>query len=211
MNLMKFCVATKIKQYSKIWFGLLSLLLLSSCTLPAQIIASSNEELPRTEIYGGYENLNISTNFNGSNYSASLNGWATSLTGYFTDHIGGTAEFSAQYGTYNSLGTDMYTTLFGPSFRTQIKGMGSRPITVFGRALFGSTSGSSGESPGIFAASGTIRLFTMAYGGGLDIGWKKHISIRPVQLDYMYYREPVDNIEVHASGFRYMPGIVFKF
>lgn len=208
---MTFCVETKIKQYCKKSFGPLLLLLLCSCTLPAQVIAPASEELPRTEIFGGYENLNISTNFQGSNYSYNLNGWGTSITGYFTDHIGGTAEFSGQYGTFNSAGIDLYTTLFGPAFRTQIKGMGSRPVTVFGRALFGVTAGSASESPGIFAASGTVRMFTMAYGGGLDIGLKKHISLRPVQVDYLYSREPVDTIEIHTTGFRYMPGIVFKF
>jgi hypothetical protein len=212
MDLMTFCVGPKVKHHAKRCFALLSFLMLYSYTLSAQTAPPSDVALPKTEIFAGYEHLHISSNFQGSSSSASLNGWGTSITGYFNDHIGGMAEFSAQYGEYNNEGTDLYTVLFGPAFRSQLKGMGSRPVTVFGRALFGTTAGSSGETPGgIFAASGTVHLFTMAFGGGMDISLNRRISVRPVQLDYVYYREPIDRQTVHANGFRYMPGIVFKF
>jgi hypothetical protein len=212
MDLMTFCVGPKVKHHTKKWFVLLIFLMLGSYTLSAQTTPANDVNPPKAEIFVGYENIHLSSNFQGASSSNNLNGWATSLTGYFTEHIGGTAEFSAQYGTYNGAGTDLYTTLFGPSFRSKLKGVGSRPVTVFGRALFGTTAGSSGETPGgIFAASGTVRLFTMAFGGGMDINLNRHIAIRPVQLDYVYMRAPIDNQTVHSNGFRYMPGVIFKF
>lgn len=225
---MTFCVNTKGKQSFSKWFGLLSLFMMCGCTLLAQTAPTapaSESTLPRTEIFAGYEAFGVSTKLstqittqssgqaiaNEGTYSANLNGWATSITGYFNDHIGGTAEFSSLYGEYNSRGTNLYMAMFGPTYRTAIKGIGTKNVTVFGRALFGETSASSGESPGIFVVSGTVKYFTMAYGGGLDINWKKHVSLRPVQADWIIGRQPVDNVVLHNIGWRYMPGIVFTF
>lgn len=226
---MTFRVNTIGKPGFRKWFGLFSLFMVCSCTLLAQTTPTapaSESTLPRTEIFGGYEAYGVSTQIstqistqsssqptvtNSGTYSANLNGWATSITGYFNDHIGGTAEFSALYGTYGSKGIDLYMTMFGPTYRTAIKSIGTRNVTVFGRALFGETAASSGEGPGMFAVSGTVKYFTMAFGGGLDINWKKHISIRPVQADWIYGRQPVDNVSLHNIGWRYMPGLVFTF
>lgn len=224
---MTFCVNTKRKRsFLKLFsFGLF--LAVCSGTLLAQkapAAPASDSTLPRTEIFLGYNTLGVSTKLttnlpNGSGalvpttntYSANLNGWGTSITGFFTDRIGVTAEFTAAYGDYNKKGTTLYTTLFGPTYRVPIKRVGTKNVTVFGRALVGGTVGSSGLSPGMFATSGSVKYFTMAYGGGLDINWKKHISLRPVQADWTFGREPVDNIVLHNVGWRYMPGVVFTF
>jgi len=194
------------------WFFALFLILHSLPSVAQAVPDTSNEPTEdRAEIFAGYQGMRLSTNFQGSNYSLSANGWNASITGYFTDHIGATFDFGGQYGSIGNAGADFYSFLFGPTYRTKLKGLGSRNMNVVAHALYGSTRGMSHETPGIFAASGTVSQFTMEYGGGLDIPYKTHLSIRPVEVDYIWMHQTVDRLGVTTNGFRYTAGVVFHF
>lgn len=218
---MTFCSDSIIKSHPKKWFGLLAILLLCGSTLFAQTDSSSSssssagaaaaadDSLPRTELTVNYEFTHLSSDFQGTKYPVNLHGWSTSLTGYFTDRLGVTAEFGGKYGQLNGYGADFYTILFGPTYRRQIQGI--KNTRVFGHILFGNMHGQSRLSPGMFAASGTVNQFTVGGGGGIDITYRKHIAFRPVQVDYFFHRLPVQNIVVNSTSFRYTPGIVFQF
>ena len=52
----------------------------------------------------------------------------------------------------------------------------------------------------------------MAFGGGLDIPFHKHVSFRPVEIDYLLTR--FDNPftgHKNQNNFRYATGLVFTF
>jgi hypothetical protein len=77
----------------------------------------------------------------------------------------------------------------------------------------------------------TTKPFTMVSGGGMDFKLSRHISIRPLQMEYFEQQISVDSLETPASvrtgarsftspdtglklstdGFRYTAGAVFHF
>jgi hypothetical protein len=58
----------------------------------------------------------------------------------------------------------------------------------------------------------------MAAGGGLDINWTKHISIKPIQVEYVMTQFDSARLGGSTTGFgdhqndvRYSAGVVFRF
>jgi peptidoglycan-associated lipoprotein len=110
---------------------------------------------------------------------------------------------------------NMFTYLFGPVVRIPIW-----KIRPFGEVLFGgsNTNGYVNLENAINAGGGSISKtptqhpFTMALGGGLDIGISKHIAIRPAEFDYVLsrYTNPLTSTN-NQNNFRYVGGVVFTF
>jgi hypothetical protein len=83
---------------------------------------------------------------------------------------------------------NVFTYMFGP----QVKKHTGR-VQPFGEALFGALHTNAYASiydtiHGVTSASGSGNYFSMAFGGGIDIFANRHLSLRPVEVDYLYTR-----------------------
>ena|ERR1700750_2933405 len=137
----------------------------------------------RVELYGGYQFTHLQPAFN-------ANGWNASLTGNFKHVLGITGDFSGAY--KDNLSVHTYTV--GPVLTARLP-----VVQPFVHALFG----------GITASNGGSRSgFALLLGGGIDLGLRKGIGFRIVQVDWLstHISDVTRNRNVRAST-----GIVFKF
>jgi opacity protein-like surface antigen len=177
---------------------------------------------PRVTIFGGYSY--VRNNGNG------LNGGDIQGTFNINRHIGITGDVSAAYRTLASISVlgvtasanqHLYTFMAGPTFTTD---MGR--ASLFAHALFGEAHSSLGagvQIPIIGSISTNVasaNAFGMDFGGGVDVEVTRHLSIRPVQVDYL--RTQFSATDALTTGlstslgnrqniWRYSTGIVFRF
>lgn len=203
--------------------------------LSAALFAQSSDA-PKAVIFGGYTYLNNSNSLSSlgstiaNNSSDHFNGWDGQFTYNFVHHLGLTADINGNYRTpigFSTLGftagttQSLYNFLFGPTVSTDFGRLG-----LFGHALFGESVSrlSAGVSVpiigGLTTSVSSANAFAMAFGGGVDIGLTRHISIRAGQFDYL--RTQFSPTEALASGlsssssgrqnsFRYSGGIILRF
>jgi len=137
----------------------------------------------RVELYGGYQFTHLQPAFN-------ANGWNASVTGNFKHVLGITGDFSGAY--KDNLSVHTYTV--GPVLTARLP-----VVQPFVHALFG----------GITASNGGSRSgFALLLGGGIDLGLRKGIGFRIVQVDWLstHISDVTRNRNVRAST-----GIVLKF
>ncbi len=159
---------------------LLGLLLLASLSAQAQ---------DKVELFGGYSYMRLQ-----NSPSANLNGWEIAGQYKFTDWLGGVADFDGHYGSPNGIGTSTYTYLFGPQISLPSR------VSPFARLLLG---GAHISEAGFGRSS-----FSMALGGGIDIGlFHEQFYWRVMQTDYLMtqFRDRAQN------NFRVSTGIVIRF
>jgi hypothetical protein len=141
----------------------------------------------RVEIFGGaqYEHLQ-------SSYNAV--GWNASLTGNFKHVLGITGDFS---GVYNSRhgNSSVYAYTVGPVLTARLP-----VVQPFVHALFG---GATTKIEGV-----SDNAFAMFLGGGLDVGLRRGIGLRLVQVDWLVTKFGGQTQE-HQG--RVSAGIVIKF
>jgi hypothetical protein len=141
--------------------------------------AIAQEEYPKAEIFGGYQYLRLNP--------INLNGWNAAVTGNFNRWLGVTGDFSGMYKS----GASLHTYMFGPQFSAR-----TAHVTPFAHALFGGAT-----------VEGTS-AFSMALGGGLDVNAGRHLAIRLVQADWMYFRSGGEAV---GKNVRVSAGLVFRF
>jgi hypothetical protein len=186
----------------------------------------------RFEIYGEYSYLHFNPTVTGIN-GRSFNGGGGGVTLYFLKIFGIKADFMG-YGSTTFTKTfsapvtvpgggvipagtyaNLSSYLAGPVLRIPIP-----RVTPFGEILFGvsNTNGYVNLQNSIIAGGGTISRsptqhpFTMAVGGGLDLGISKRVAIRLVEVDYVLsrYSNPLTSAN-NQNNFRYCGGLVIKF
>ena len=118
----------------------------------------------RVEIFGGAQFEHLESSYNAV-------GWNASLTRNFKYGLGITGDFS---GVYNSrrAGSSVYTYTIGPVLSARLP-----VVQPFVHVLFGSATariGGAGDS-----------AFAVLFGGGLDLGFRKGIGFRLVQVDWL--------------------------
>jgi hypothetical protein len=212
----------------------LGILLLFGSSLYAQ-------DYHKVEVFGEYSYLRFNptlTYLKNRSFNGGGGGVQYNFSGYFgikAEFMGyGSTNFTIPAGIYNIpklspnpivLGApittqgNMFTYLFGPVIRVPI----SR-VTPFGELLFGgSNSNAYGNqiksicsgftcTTAATNVSGTQHPFTMALGGGLDIKASEHLSIRPIEIDWVLsrYTNPLTSTN-NQNSFRYLAGAVFHF
>lgn len=125
------------------------------------------------QIFGGYAYLHPTVNISSTfDTNPGLNGWELSGTYNFWKWVGGTADFSGDYGTAEGLSTRVQTYLFGP----QVHFPG--PISPFAHVLIGGASET-------VASSLSWNSIAFAAGAGIDIRLIPFVSLRAIQLDYL--------------------------
>ena len=141
----------------------------------------------RVEIFGGAQFEHLQPSYNAV-------GWNGSVTGNFKHVLGITGDFS---GVYNSRVTSssVYTYTVGPVLTARLP-----VVQPFVHALFG---GATAKISGVTEGS-----FAMLLGAGLDLGFRKGIGIRLVQVDWLMtqFGDQKQNNQGRVSA-----GIVIKF
>ena len=149
----------------------------------------SSQAQDKVELFGGYSYMRLR-----NSPSANLNGWEIAGQYKFTDWLGGVADFDGHYGSSNGIGTSTYTYLFGPQISLPSR------VSPFARLLLGGAH--------ISQASFGSSSFSMALGGGIDIGlFHEQFYWRVIQTDYL-----MTQFGGHAqNNFRASTGIVIRF
>jgi hypothetical protein len=138
----------------------------------------------KVEIFGGYQFTHLDPSLN-------MNGWDAAVTGNFKHVLGITGDVS---GVYKS-GLHFYTYTAGPVLTLR-----APVVQPFVHVLIGGATASAGGS--------STNGFALMAGGGLDLGWRKGIGFRLVQIDWLSTRFSgvTDNKNTRVST-----GIVLKF
>jgi outer membrane immunogenic protein len=192
-------------------------------------VAAFAQDLPRTEVYLGYQFARINSAINVPAFSA--NGGLGEIAFNFNKVFSGVASFPAIHnGNINNLHVDQ--TLFGYMFGPRVHFRFGR-LTPFGEALFGASYDTrSFRVPNTFFSpvlgqpvTVTTRFvnsstaFSMAVGGGLDLPINHRLSFRPIKLDYYLTRfQPIfipglgeANRDRNQNNLLYSTGINFRF
>jgi opacity protein-like surface antigen len=186
------------------------------------LAAVAEENAPRMETFLGYTFTRANSASNIPSFSA--NGGSGQFVYNFGPWLGAVADLGAVHNG-DIRGIDLDTTLanflLGPRVSIR-KGWRVTPYvqTLFG-GVYATTSAAVPEFvpldglPGGFNLRATHQqtAFAMTAGGGVDIKINKHVSFRPVQLEYFLtrlhnYRSGTDNDQ---HNLRYSAGFNFTF
>jgi hypothetical protein len=181
----------------------LGALLLSAVAASAQEIAT-----PKVEVGLTYSWLHV----NSANYDFQRTGNGGSA--YFEYNVSRVLGLVADFGGYGNTraGTNdtALTYLFGPRFNLRHFAR----WTPYLQFLFGGAHAWSGPND----PQQTQDAFATAAGGGVDFNWTKHISIKPIQVEYVMTQFDSAGLGGSTKGFgshqndiRYSGGVVFKF
>jgi opacity protein-like surface antigen len=184
--------------------------------------AVAEESAPRMETFLGYTFTRANSATNIPSFSA--NGGSGQFVYNFGSWLGAVADMGAVHNG-NIKGIDLDSTvanfLLGP--RVSVRKW-SR-VTPYFQTLFGGVYATTSTAvpqlglvdgfPGGFNLRATRQAtaFAMTAGGGLDIKISKHVSFRPVQLEYFLtrlhdFRSGTDN---NQNNLRYSAGFNFTF
>ena len=174
--------------------------LLILCTL--MLVASSAamaQETPKAEIFGGYQyiRLNPGDGASGSN----CQGASGSVTANVNHWFGAVADFGGckLTGLPSGDSAHLVNYLFGPKFSYRSHGR----MTPYAQVLFG------GEHFGASGLDGTgsDSTFAMTFGGGADFEMTNHVSLRLIQVEYLYTKFG----GVRQNNARITSGIVYRW
>ena len=162
------------------------------------------QNFSKGEIFGGYQYSNLSDGI--ATKRLSSNGWNAGFAYSFSRWVGLKADFGGAYATDNTSSAQPfsvrnYTYTFGPVFSA---GRDKR-FTPFGEALFG------GYHETLAGYANSYSAFAMLAGGGVDLKVARQLSLRVVQVDWLYTRPPSAAVFLKANSVRIAAGVVFRF
>ena len=191
---------------------LLLLSLLAACVT----VRAQDRDQSKFEVFGGYsfEHIAICGNAAGgcglesgdlASLPRNLNGWNAAFTGYLSESLGITGDFSGHYASQssgiNTVKFSRFDYRFGPTFR--LNAAKSEKVGAFVHLLFG------GVHQSVFNTNG----FSAALGGGVDMKVSQHFWVRVAQVDYVFATVPKSSVgggTGFTNGFRYSGGIVIR-
>ena len=213
---------------------------LTCCSVLSSAQQQKPAALDKWEVFGGYSYSRAYAGINESPFPLSLNGGQAAGSYYFDKHFGATVEFAGYTDDveYRTIHTQGY--LAGPSARFGLGHGRYQRVSFSAHQLFGTTHFSFKYDPSVDCVSSedtcswSTNSFTMVTGGGVDKKLKKHISIRPVQMEYFTQQisiydlesegvdarpgarsyedgNPFSGIKLSTNGFRYSGGVVVHF
>jgi len=147
------------------------------------LLSLASRAQDKFEVFGGYQYLhtgNITVDGQSDpGSSQGFNGWDASATGYFNKFLGVTGDFGGAYATVDGVSGHVYTYTGGPVAAFRVG-----KINPFVHVLFGGVHLTGSESGVSVSRTG----FTTMVGGGVDYKVIKPISIRVIDVDWIYYR-----------------------
>lgn len=193
-------------------------------------VAGMAQSIPREEMFLGYDYVRFNTATNVPAFSA--NGGGGQFSYNFNKWLGGVADLGAVHNGNiggNPLDNTFMNFLFGP--RVSLRYARLRPyFQILWGGVYATSStkidvnlpdqpiflpGSPVVPGGAVAARLTAQqtAFAMTVGGGLDIKLNKHMSFRPIGLDY--YMTRLQNLRTQGdnnqNNLRYTAGVNFTF
>jgi opacity protein-like surface antigen len=204
-----------------------SIRLIGAALLLFAFTAAAQDKPTQMETFLGY----TFTRFNSERNIPSVdgNGGSGQFVYNFADSFGAVLDFGAVHnGNIGNTHLDRTVAnfLLGPRFAMH---KWSR-FTPYVQALFGGAYGVTSVAvsptllvPGVRAivippgdflrAVKNDTCFALTAGGGLDIKFSKHVSFRPMQLEYFMtqFHNPLDNNKRHQNNLRYSAGVNFTF
>ena len=163
---------------------------------------SAPGEVPRVELYAGYDFLHTDVNVeSGGAYTHNtynLNGGGSQLIYNFNKWLGAVSELAGFALVSGHIQPAAMSYLGGPRF-TLRRGR----VTPFVHTLFGGVFSKDGIN------NGYASVFGMAIGGGADVRVNRRVSVRPLQAEYFLMKFP-DGENNRQNGFRYSTGVVFR-
>src|ERR1700730_349770 len=173
---------------------------------------AAGQNTPEWQVYAGgsYGHADIRPAFPGLR---SLNGWGydVAVEQYVKTWIGGGVDFSDYYhkttidlaplgfrGTREQVRTHFVYFLLGPQVRRNLG-----KLTPFARATLGLSRRIVEDQAGFITSD--KNAFAFGAGGGIDMRVGKHVSIRPVQADYLLTHFS----NQRQGGWRLSAGVVF--
>jgi opacity protein-like surface antigen len=205
-----------------------SIRLIGAALLSFAFTAAAQDKPSQMEAFLGYTFTQFNSERNIPSYEA--NGGSGQFVYNFGDSFGAVMDLGAVHnGNIRNvhLDTTVADFLLGPRFAMH---KWSR-FTPYVQALFGGAYGTTslGVSPGLLVhptplttvippgdflrAVKNDTCFAMTAGGGLDIKFSKHVSIRPFQLEYFLteFHNPLLNSKNNQGNLRYSAGVNFTF
>lgn len=187
-----------------IW-GLVALLAALTGARPARAQESSQTATPRMQVYAGYDYLraDVTTESNGvySHPVYNLNGASGQFIYNLKNWLGVTSELGgyALISGAANIQPALMTYLGGPRLTLRRKRVSPYVHTLFGGAF----------SKDTLTNTGYTSVFGMAVGGGTDVRVNRHLSVRPLQTEYVLLKFP-DGASNRQNSFRYSSGVVFR-
>jgi len=170
----------------------------SPSTLRAQ------EEPSKMELYGGYDyvRFNVHANVIGQPPFQTFNGngGGGELVYNMNHWLGVLGDVSGYWATNATKQGAAIPYLFGPRLN-----FWHGKVTPFAQVLLGGVVTSSG-----IEQVGWQSHFAMSAGGGMDLRLTKHLSLRPLQIEYFLTKIP-DGLNSRQNNFRVGTGIVLRF
>ncbi|HUA83890.1 MAG TPA: outer membrane beta-barrel protein [Bryobacteraceae bacterium] len=164
-------------------------------------VASAQETTtPKYEVGVNYSWLHV----NSANYDYQRTGNGGS--GYFEYNInrivGVVGDFGGYANTRTGINDRLMTYMFGPRFNWR-----TGRLTPYAQFLFGGAYVWSG--PGYTT---TQNAFATAAGGGLDYRFTDHVSLKPIQVEYVMTQiNAANGFGSHQNDVRYSAGVSFQF
>ena len=192
---------------SKRYVFLSAMLVISGIAVHAQETAPT----PRVEVGFNYGLTRV--NQGGTAADFTQNGGSGDVEYNINRVVGLVADFGGYHnGDINNFQIDntAFTYLFGPRFNWRMK-----RVTLYTQTLVGGAriTASYYDPASGARVDGHQNGFAAAMGGGMDIALNHHISVRPIQLEYLMTQDPSPFTEVNhtQNNLRYSAGVTFRF
>ena len=137
-----------------------------------------------------------------------MNGGSGWVAFNFSHSLGIVGEVAAQHASnISSTGADLTLTSFlaGPRHTWSV----ARRFAPFVQALFGGVHAGGSLAPGGSGMAGSANAFAMTAGGGLDIGFTRHIALRAFEADY-YLTRLENGTNDHQNNLRLGAGVMVR-
>jgi hypothetical protein len=161
----------------------------------AAAASAQDVDVPRVQVFGGYSYTRFDSKSFGYSDSSGLNGGSLMVAGNLTHEFGGLAQISVSGGS----GITVRDMLFGPQF---LYAHGN--FLLFAHGLFGRARAS------VRVANEALNNQTepldtqneYAFGGGADMQYRGHFSIRLFEVDYVrssLFQQDQNNLRISTG------------
>jgi len=142
-------------------------------------------------------------------FSFLMQGGSAEVEAQIYKGLGGVGSFTGVHSSNSGQGVpvNLFVAAFGPRY-TVHKGHGKHSLQFYGQLLAGEADGFSGLYPMPGGAVTSANSLAIQTGGGVDVRFSRHLSIRVLQADWLrtYLPDSRQNIE---NTFRMGVGVVF--
>jgi len=180
------------------------------------------QDVPKGEWFFGYNYVRVNSTTVVPAFSS--NGGSSQVAINFSKYVSGVIDLGAYHnGTIS--GVPVNNTIFNYLFGPRVNIRNHTRVTPYFNVLFGGVYATAQATTQAQICTGTScvpasahltnsqNAFAMAAGGGVDVRLGKHVSFRPIGLDYFLTRlyNPVNSNDHNQNNLRYSAGISILF